>query len=337
MKTLRILFVFLSAAGTAFADPGHAFSTCAAITQSVITGSGKWTFKTVPNFGVVPPDQAPGSTHGGIVVDKSGNVYVSTDTKNGILVFKTDGTFVKSMAPEFAVTHGMTIREEDGEEFIYLAHLGGHEVAKIKLDGTVVWKIGVPNESGLYKSPDQYKPTAIAIAPDNSIFIADGYGASVVHKFDAARKYVKTFGGADADEGRFKTCHGLAIDTRDGAPTLLVCDRANRRITRWDFDGKFLGVVATGLRLPCAMSIRGDNIAVAELEGRVAILGKDNRIAAVLGDNPDTNIRAKNPIPPEQWIPGVFTAPHGISWDADGNLYVQDWNRTGRITKLAKQ
>lgn len=337
MNTSFVLVLAVFCAGVVLADPGHPFTSYPAITQSVVTGSGEWTFKTVPNFGVIPPDQAPGTLHGGIVVDKSGHVYVSTDTAKGILVFKTDGTFVRSMAPELKGTHGMNIREENGEEFIYLAHLAGHKVAKIKLDGTIVWTIGLPVESGLYKNEGQYKPTAIAVAPDGSIFVADGYGASVIHKYDADRKYVKTFGGADAGGNRFKTCHGLGIDARDGTPKLIVCDRENRRLSHWDFDGKCLGVITTGLRRPCALSIHGDHIAVAELEGRVAVIGKDNQVAAVLGDNPDVNLRAKQPIPPEQWVPGVFTSPHGISWDADGNLYVQDWNVTGRITKLAKQ
>ena len=29
-------------------------------------------------------------------------------------------------------------------------------------------------------------------------------------------------------------------------------------------------------------------------------------------------------------------APHGLSFDKDGNLYVQDWNKSGRVTKLTK-
>jgi len=31
---------------------------------------------------------------------------------------------------------------------------------------------------------------------------------------------------------------------------------------------------------------------------------------------------------------GIFSAPHGLSFDKDGNLYVQDKNITGRATQL---
>ena len=34
---------------------------------------------------------------------------------------------------------------------------------------------------------------------------------------------------------------------------------------------------------------------------------------------------------------GLFTSPHGLSWDNEGNLIVQDWNVTGRVTKLKKR
>ena len=41
-------------------------------------------------------------------------------------------------------------------------------------------------------------------------------------------------------------------------------------------------------------------------------------------------------VPPESWKDGVFTAPHGIAFDAKGDLYVQDWNRSGRLSKLRR-
>jgi hypothetical protein len=43
---------------------------------------------------------------------------------------------------------------------------------------------------------------------------------------------------------------------------------------------------------------------------------------------------ANNPVPPTDWRDGIFTAPHGVSYDAAGNLYVMDWNKSGRISRL---
>ena len=108
----------------------------------------------------------------------------------------------------------------------------------------------------------------------------------------------------------------------------------NRRLQIFDLEGNFIRVATTNLRRPCALSIWGDYVAVAELQGRVALLDKDFKLVAALGDNPNKGQWAKNPVKPEDWKEGIFTAPHGVGFDAQGNIYVQDWNRWGRITKL---
>ena len=135
-------------------------------------------------------------------------------------------------------------------------------------------------------------------------------------------------------DNQFKTCHGIALDARFGAPRLLICDRENRRLVHTDLEGKWLGVVATGLRRPCAVSIRGDYVAVAELEGRVAIVDKAGQVVAALGDNPDQKQWAQFKLAPEFWRDGIFIAPHGVAFDRAGNLIVQDWNFAGRVTML---
>ncbi|MES2794279.1 MAG: hypothetical protein V4719_31990, partial [Planctomycetota bacterium] len=71
-------------------------------------------------------------------------------------------------------------------------------------------------------------------------------------------------------------------------------------------------------------------------KGRVVILDKSNTIMAVLGYNPDPAKGGAYGIPQEQWKEGIFSGTHGSSWDKDGNLYVQDWNVTGRIIKLVR-
>ncbi len=73
-----------------------------------------------------------------------------------------------------------------------------------------------------------------------------------------------------------------------------------------------------------------------DLHGRVVILDKTNTIIAVLGHNPDSKKGRSYGIPQNQWVEGIFSGTHGSYWDKDGNLYVQDWNVSGRIMKLVR-
>ena len=319
-------------------DHEHAPADAAAVTACVRTGTGDNTYETVPNWCQIPRgEKTLGPTHGGIVVDKKGLIYFSMDAgPHGILVYSPDGKFQRGIAEKFTGIHGLAIREEGGEEFIYAAHLAGKQAVKLKTDGTVVWKIGFDKlkDSGKYKEQGQYSPTAIAVGPNGDVYIADGYGQNWIHQFDKDQKYVRSFGGRGKEPGKFETCHGLALDTRGDKPLLLVCDRENRRLQHFDLDGKFVKVVTENLRRPCSLSFHKDRVVIAELEARVTILDGQNKQVAHLGDNPNKDHWAQYRVPPEQWKPGIFTAPHGVSFDKDGNVYVMDWNESGRVSKL---
>jgi hypothetical protein len=309
------------------------------VTHLVLAGEGPNTYQSVPNWCQIPEGRKTlGSTHGGVVVDKKGQIYFSMDTgPDAILVYGADGKMIKGIGgKDLLKIHGMCLNEENGEEFIYAAHLGGARALKLRLDGTVVWSIPVPMESGKYKDASQYKPTGIAVAPDGTVYVADGYGQNWVHVFDKNQKYVKSFGGKGKEPGKFQTCHGIALDKRGGKNLLLIADRENRRLQHFDLDGNFVAVVTENLRRPCSVSFNGDNVAVAELEGRVAILDGSNKVVATLGDNPDKKEWATNKNPPETWKEGIFNAPHGISYDHQGNLLIEDWNLSGRVYRFNK-
>ena len=297
------------------------------------TGQGEWTYEVVPDWGHVPGHDHIGSTHGGIVIDQSGKVYVSTDGPNGLIVYNSDGSFIKTFGKKSRRYHGLNIYQENGQEYIYAA--GMHHVTKLDLDGNIILKI-----EGAKQDPANTwaKATAVAVAPNGDIFIADGYGSSVIFKYDKTGTFIKQFGLRGREEGQFITSHGLTIDARDPSnPLLMVCDRENLRLQHFDLDGNFVNVAINGLRRPCAAAIWKDYVLVAELAGRAVILDKDNQIISVLGDNPDTTQRANFKVPPEQWQDGVFTAPHGCSFDHEGNVYIEDWNKWGRITKLVRK
>ncbi len=293
-------------------------------------------FSLVPDFfDAKPGDQPIGACHGGIVIDKAGNIYVTTDTKRGILVFSAGGKFQRAVGPSHI--HGLEIREENGVEYIYAARPSQHEVIKLKLDGERVWAINFPEEAGLYKEASKFNPCAVTVAPDGSIYIADGYGANYVLKYGKDRKFVKAFGGPGKEEGKFNTCHGIACDTRQGKPLLLVCNRNNNRVEYWDLDGNFVKVIQKDLRMPAAVYIRGDYAVFPELQGRATVLDKAGNIAAQVGDNPNEKQRANYGLPPDQWKDGICNSPHGASIDKDGNLLVAEWSQFGHLHKFARE
>ncbi len=308
--------------------------------SAVRTGNGAWSFEAVPHWGALADGKIIGPTHGGVVVDdESGLIYVSTDSELSVLVYQPDGKLVKTIAPECQGFHAMAIRKEAGKTIIYGAQLNGNKppqrVCKIDTDGKILLEI--PNATTGEVPGGWGGLTAVTVAPDGSIFAATGYGANIVHKFDAAGKLLKSFGSKGADEKQFNTPHGLAIDMRFGEPRLLVADREKRRLVHFDLEGNWIGVHAVNLRRPCAVSILGETAAVAELESRVTVLDKTGTPVAFLGDNPNKAEWANFEVSPQDQQLGIFTAPHGLSFDKAGNLYVQDWNKTGRITKLMKR
>ena len=298
-------------------------------------------FNNTPNFFEATPDSQPlGPCHGGLVVDKAGNIYVTTDTKRGIVVFSPNGKFLRAFGPERI--HGLELREENGVEVIYAARPSAHEVIKLKLDGTQEWAINFPPEASnkdgapIYKEAKEFNPCAVTVGPDGAIFVADGYGKNFVLKFDKERKFVKAFGGAGEEEGKFNTCHGIALDTRQGKPLLLVCNRNNNRVEYWDLDGNFVKVIQKDLRQPAAVQIRGDYAVFPELQGRVTVLGKDGAIVAQVGDNPNPRQRANYGLPQDQWTDGICNSPHGASIDKDGNLLVAEWTQFGHLHKFTR-
>ncbi len=292
-------------------------------------------FAVVPNFfDAQPGQQSLGPCHGGVVIDKKGNIYVTTDTPRGIAVFNSKGKYLHSAGP--ARIHALELREENGVEFIYAARPSDHEVIKLSLDGKQEWSLTVPVESGLYQDGKGFNPCAVTVGPDGSLFVADGYGSNFVLKFDKNRKFIKAFGGPGEAEGKFKTCHGIGLDTRSGKPLLFVCNRNNNRVEHWDLEGNFIKVIQKDLRMPAAVHISGNYALIPELQGRVTLLNKDGTIAAQLGDNPNEKHRANFGLAQDQWQDGICNSPHGGSIDKDGNLIVAEWSQFGHMHKYQR-
>lgn len=301
-------------------------------------GCGLMTFDTVPGWGLSAEGKSVlGPTHGAVVIDSAGNVYTSANI--GVFVFSPAGEVLRRyVGDEYSNIHDMEIRQEKDGEFIYGARNAAAEGIKFDAQtGAIVLKLPFPKESGL--DLQKFSPTAITVAPNGDIFLSDGYASNHIFKFDKSGKYLMHFGQKGNDLKQFNTAHGMTLDTRYEPPRLLICDRNHQpkgRLLHYDLEGNFLEEVITGLGMPTSAAVQGDYVSVPDLHGRVVILNKNNTIMAVLGHNPDPAKGGSFNVPQDQWIEGIFSGTHGSFWDREGNLYVQDWNVSGRIMKLVR-
>src|SRR5260221_14690311 len=140
--------------------------------QPVRMGWGLMTFDTVPGWGLGDDGKSViGSTHGSVVIDKSGSIY--TSAQMGVFVFSPEGKVIRRfLGDKYSNIHDMEIRDEAEGEFIYGARNNNAEGIKFNpLTGSIVLKLPFPQESGLKLK--SFNPTAITVAPNGDIFLAD--------------------------------------------------------------------------------------------------------------------------------------------------------------------
>lgn len=335
-----------------------AVHTSARAADEIILGSGDYQYR-VKHYWPQLPDKYTWQTTHNVAVDAANNVYVIHEGREelqdhpSIFVFDSEGKFVRAFGQQFqGGGHGLEVRKEGNEEFLYVtAYQQVKSFAKLTLNGETVWQSYAPMESMVYAEGeatnpkrvwgrDRFMPTNFAFLDDGGFFVADGYGAFFIHRFDAKGKWVSKFGGPGEGNGTFDTPHGLWIDNRNAhLPLIVVTDRAHNSLQRFNLEGEYIDTI-TGFGLPANIDIQGDLMLVPELVARVSILGKDNKPVVTLGDDvtrisadaAEHSIRKD----PSKWIDGKFVHPHDACFDAKGNIYVAEWVNTGRVTKLER-
>lgn len=316
--------------------------------KPVIVGSGDHTYEWTDNWGKLPEGKRFGETHA-VIQTQDGRIFIhnASPTGDSTCIFDPEGKFIKSWGPQFARgAHGMDIRSEGGEEFLYLAPTGMHKVFKTTLDGEVVLELDYPKlardvKDGKvvpdYVGPNKYVPTFIALAPNGDFYVADGYGSSYVHRYNLKGEYLQSWGGPGSEPGKMNCPHGIWCDTREAEPTIVVADRANVRLQWFTLDGKLIKIVKDELRHPCHFDQRGTDLVIPDLKGRVTLFDKDNKLITHLGDNPDSKQWSNHGVAPKDLKPGAFCTPHGACFDKQGNIFVVEWLPYGRVTKLTRK
>jgi DNA-binding beta-propeller fold protein YncE len=307
--------------------------------DKIILGDGKHRYEWIKGWAKLPEGKTFAPTHGCVQVDSKDNVYVNTDNSDAVIVFDKDGKFLRSWGKDIAggSAHGMTIVKEGDKEVVFVAHTGRHKVYKATLEGQVLLEIPWPQVAGIYKGENNYQPTMVSIAPSGDIYVAAGYGSpnQYLHQFDKEGKYVRSWNGEKTEGGPLNNVHGVWIDKRGAEPLVMAVDRGNNRLVHYTLDGKYVAVIAKNLKAPCkAYTLEGD-VLVPNLRGGCTILDRENKVVAYIGENQD-GFAGKFDTPVDKWKDGQFTAPHGACWDSKGDLYVEDWNKYGRVNKLKR-
>jgi hypothetical protein len=328
--------------------------------QNVI-GEGDHRYHCTHQWPTLPQPYTWQSTHN-VAIDAAGLLYVihEGDPKKAghpsIFVFDQDGKLVRAFGAQFqGGGHGIEIRSEGNEQFLYVAaYQQAKTIAKMTLDGELVWQQYAPVDAGVYRQGeaanptrrwgrDAFMPTNFAFLEDGGFLLADGYGSFYIHRYDRDGRWLSCFGGAGDGKGTFNTPHGVGIDARAGRePEIVVTDRAHNTLQTFAMDGTYKTTLE-GFGLPANVETYQNLMVVPELVARVTLLDDQNQVVARLGEDIDRIVADRDAnkgfvirTREDQWRQGKFVHPHDACFDADGNIFVAEWVATGRITKLQR-
>ena len=339
-------FIKLSAASAAaFAAPSLVSADDAK--APVRFGSGAMTFTLDENWGKLPEGMKYG--HGcGIAVDLKDRIFVTSRSESPcVAIFDPAGKILETWSNDFvdrvgmkpgqvaATAHGIYISKEGGQEFIYFTENVankelGKRVYKTDMSGKILYTIGnVASEDTTHQKFDWTNPTDVCVAANGDIYTVDGYGSQKVSRFDKNWRHIKTFGTKGNANDQFNTCHGIWINTLKAEPEVYIADRHNGRVQVYDLELTYRRTLKPeGLRMPCCFYQHDGHIYIPDLGAQVLVIDKDDQLVATLGDGNEIPKDRKDASP-------EFIAPHALTVDSNGNLYVLEWVPYGRVRKFA--
>jgi peptidylamidoglycolate lyase len=133
----------------------------------------------------------------------------------------------------FALPHSVTVDRDDN---VWITDVALHQVYKQSHDGKLLLTLG---ERGVPGNDRRHfnRPTDVAVAPDGSFYVSDGYVNSRVLKFAADGTFLLEWGSNGTGPGQFDLPHGIAVDA---SGRVFVVDRENARVQVFDRDGRYL-------------------------------------------------------------------------------------------------
>jgi peptidylamidoglycolate lyase len=307
-----------------------------------IIGHGDFRYRVNRSWGQLDPAVHPVKDCHEMVMDSRKRLIMLTnETKNNILIYDKSGKLLDTWGHRFPGGHGLTLHDENGEEFLYITDYEMKEVYKTTPDGKILLIIPHPKTIGQYADCDRYAPTETCIGPNGDIYIIDGYGAQFILQYTAKGEFIRKFGGDSfIKDDKFKQAHGIAIDNRDPANPVLMCtERIKNCFKRFTLDGQYID----SIHLPGAYLSRpvfdGDNLYAGVCysalkhhmltmnSGFVTILDKENKVVSNPGGTKPVYKKGELELMVQD--KPIFKHCHDVCVDDDKNLYVCQWMADG--------
>ncbi len=207
-------------------------------------------WRAVAHWAKMPDGRTWGSTST-LDVDRAGNVWVfercggntcAESPLPPVIQFDPAGAFVRAFGANlFVFPHSIHV---DREGNVWVSDAAGkdgkgHTVVKFSREGKVLLTLGKPGVAG--DAMDTFhRPSAVAVAANGDIFVADGHGGDSnarIMKFAKDGKFIKTWGKKGSAPGDFGELHGIALDS---SGRVFVADRGNSRVQIFDADGQYI-------------------------------------------------------------------------------------------------
>ncbi len=322
--------------------PGTLFKAlllCLALLSTALSASAQ--HQPVPGWPALPPDEVLGLCSA-VGVDSHNQVFVfhrrgrqwtnplSTEPIPEATVTIIDGPSGKCVSSWgsglFALPHGLTVDQKDN---IWLTDVALHQVYKFTHDGHLLMTLGERGHPG-----DDHAhfnlPTGVAVLPDGSFYVSDGYKNTRVVKFSATGEYQFEWGGKGSEPGQFRLPHGIALGPQG---KVYVCDRSNSRLQVFDVQGHFLDQwQGPHIGRPYGVATDGEGH-VFEVDG-----GEPSLKSALRGKVVELDAQGKvlDTFGSHGAGLGQFRTGHGIAVGPDGAVYVAD-SGGKRVVKFAKK
>jgi hypothetical protein len=299
--------------------------------MTMTVGEGDWTYEPVLGWAKLPPGWSFKEI-GAVGVDRQDNVYVFNRGEHPMMVFDANGNFLKSWGEGvFPRAHGLHMGPDDT---VWLTDDGDHTVRQCTLDGKILLEIGIPGRPAPYMSNLPFhRCTHTALSPKGELYVSDGYGNAAVHKFSPGGKLLKSWGGPGTDPGEFNIVHNIVCDD---AGWVYVADRENHRVQVFDGEGRY-ETQWNNMHRPCALfmpkgcmhCLIGElgagmsvNRNMPNIGPRITVVDRQGRRVARIGSTKGPGLG-----------PDEFIAPHGITMDSRGDIYVGEvsWTNWGNM------